>query len=301
MSNKLDYQRTLGRFKYEKVSEQGNILEVTRLSHKSKGSPIRKLNKDEYVNVDTGELGKYAHQETRADNVKTVRETLKRLRGIINTNVTEPSNASWVTLTYAENMTDTKRLYADFKAFWKRFLRSYPSRNPNYIVVMEPQGRGAWHAHLIIVWDGKAPFVENKKLRDLWGHGFVNVQSLKDVDNIGAYLSAYLGDMEVKAGTEGAVEKTTRDGKKKAILKGERLKLYPAGMNIYRTSRGIKKPDERWVEPDELEAIIGGQEPVYVSEHEFDNPETGFKVLVRHEQYNRLRVSTQEAGQGVKR
>ena len=106
------------------------------------------------------------------------------------------NNVRWITLTYAENMTDTDRLYFDFKDFNKRFqyyckINGYSK--PEYIVMMEPQGRGAWHCHLLYIWDCKAPYVANKTLRDLWGHGFVKIKKLDNCDNVGAYLTAYLG------------------------------------------------------------------------------------------------------------
>ena len=62
---------------------------------------------------------------------------------------------------------------------------------------MEPQGRGAWHAHLVMIFDDKAPYIDNKFMADTWGHGFTTTKKLEDVDNVGAYLTAYLGDMDM--------------------------------------------------------------------------------------------------------
>ena len=39
--------------------------------------------------------------------------------------------------------------------------------------------------------------MENAVVRDCWKQGFVTVKRLDDVDNVGAYLTAYLGDMEL--------------------------------------------------------------------------------------------------------
>lgn len=53
--------------------------------------------------------------------------------------------------------------------------------------MMEPQGRGAWHCHLLYIFDlVKAPYIANKTLSDLWGHGFVKISKLDNVDNVGA-------------------------------------------------------------------------------------------------------------------
>ena len=35
-------------------------------------------------------------------------------------------------------------------------------------------------------------YYENSKLNEIWSYGFVKVNRLKDIDNIGAYVSAYL-------------------------------------------------------------------------------------------------------------
>ena len=41
-------------------------------------------------------------------------------------------------------------------------------------------------------------YIPNKKINEMWGNGFVVVKVIKvikqNVDNLGAYLSAYLGD-----------------------------------------------------------------------------------------------------------
>ena len=93
----------------------------------------------------------YKHGDTRADNQKGVRQTLARIRALINCNVVNPSFCRWLTFTYAENMTDTKRLYKDWDTFRKRFGRWCAQNGidkPEYIAVVEPQGRGAWHLHV---------------------------------------------------------------------------------------------------------------------------------------------------------
>lgn len=45
-------------------------------------------------------------------------------------------------------------------------------------------------------------------------------------------------------------------GKKKAILKGGRLGMYPAGFRIYRTSRGIKKPNIEYMDNSDAELLV---------------------------------------------
>ena len=88
---------------------------------------------------------------------------LGRLRDYLNTNITDVSKGRWVTLTYAENMTNTERLYTDFKKF-KQKLKRYLKQEFEYIVAMEPQGRGAWHAHIVLIFENKAPYIPNDEM-----------------------------------------------------------------------------------------------------------------------------------------
>jgi len=237
------------------VKRMGNITEIRDMTRKT-GGIIRKLSKDEYCDTRTGEVFEYSHTETRIDNPENVARTLRDLRDIINANITDAKKCLWITLTYAENMTDTKRLYNDFHKFNMRlqyYLKINGLSKCEYIVAAEPQERGAWHFHLLLLFPKKAPFIPNAELARIWGNGFVKVTSLKNVDNVGVYLTAYLGDMDfmeafgnIDLYNAKIKEVTTTDEhnnkRKKAVVKGARLKLYPTGFRIYRCSRGIKKP-----------------------------------------------------------
>lgn len=257
------------------VKMAGNVTEI-RFSKTSAGSPIKKVDKDHGVDIRTGELVEFQHNTSRAGDKASVAQSLKRLRDIINANLKNPDNALWVTLTYAENMQDEKRLYADFHAFWKRFQRQQKRKGQApalYIACAEPQGRGAWHLHIILLFPDKAPFIPNADMAQLWGHGFTKIKSLKTVDNPGLYLTAYLGDMElIEAAQAGAmsakikeVNVTGENGTqhKKAIIKGARLRFYPPGFNIFRTSRGIKRPTIHTMTEEEAQKIVGNTPLTY--------------------------------------
>lgn len=242
----------------------GPIMEVTTMQKKSLGPPIQKIDKDHYCDLRTGEVFDYDHGDTRADSIESIRRTMAYIRALVNTNVTEAENCLWVTLTYKENMTDTKRLYQDYRRFWQRFCwwcQSEGYERPEYITVQEPQGRGAWHVHAFFIWSCKAPFINNNEVMErLWGHGFTKTKALYAVDNVGAYFSAYLADMplddleklppgDVQSLLDGCevVEKSftneQEQTKAKRFVKGGRLRLYPAGMNIVRKTKGIKLPE----------------------------------------------------------
>ena len=131
--------------------------------------PVKKLNADEYMDSN-GNIKKFKKSETRADGLDSVGKTLKRLRRLISSNFKGGASELWVTLTYAENVTDTSVVYKDFKNFMKKLRRKYAkTRSLEYINVLEPQRRGAWHMHLLIKTDnGSYLRVENDDMRRLW-------------------------------------------------------------------------------------------------------------------------------------
>ena len=274
-----------------RVYHCGNVLEVKWLQKINTKPTVRKINNDLYMKVRTGEVFEYERKDfegNRTDNIKNVKRSLSELRRIINYNVVDVSNARWLTLTYKENMKDTKKLYSDVDKFIKRLRYYYKDYKIEYINVVEPQGRGAWHCHLMLLFDKTAPFIKNDELSKLWGFGFVSVKALDDdVDNIGAYLSAYLSDMSLDdAKALGMIKKDVTsdnlagDGVKdvngKKYLKGLRMRLYPTGLNIYRTSRGIKKPSVIAVTEGECAKLRGSAKLTYestvaISDGEFQN------------------------------
>lgn len=271
-----------------KVSVQGNIVEVTWIDCKNSGCHAIKLDGAHWVDPETGEIHEYEKSsDKRTDNTQELLRTFATIRALVNCNCKDPKKIRWITLTYAENMTDTQRLYDDFRKFWQRFKRRWGKAE--YINVVEPQGRGAWHVHLIAIWQDKAPFVPNEELRKCWGHGFVKVNAVTDnCDNLGAYLSAYLANVPDEKGEE--VKQS--DGTTKRIKKRGRLGMYPAHMQIYRTSNGIERPDVFWAEGREnterFAELTEGRKPVYEREIVFKDDE-GREHRVVKQQYNLIR------------
>lgn len=294
-----------------KFTEMGNVIEVQYMSNRNCKQTVQMLpGGEQYVICSTGEIKDIEHKLTRKDNKKGLYKTFAHARAVINTNVVNVENVRWCTLTYADNMTDTKQLYTDFRDFNKRFqyyCKTHCYGKPEYIVMMEPQGRGAWHAHLLYIWQNKAPFIPNKEFAEIWGHGFVKIKKLDNVDNVGAYLTAYLGDMEIQEASErnpnaiqtGAeckiVEAYDDEGKKvkKAILKGARLDLYPANFNMIRCSRGIKKPTILMISQDAAEKKVLGATRTFESAIKLTDADNEFTSIIIKEQYNKVRKQMQ--------
>ena len=284
-----------------KCTVMGNIVELQYMDHVNRKQTIQMMpGGNEYVTLADGVLHDVEHHDTRKDNKKGLYKTFAKIREIINSNVVDTSCVRWCTLTYAENMTDPKRLYSDFQNFIFR-LRRYCKRNSiphfEYIVVMEPQGRGAWHSHLLLIWECAAPFIPNQDLADIWGFGFVSIKSLQDVDNVGAYLTAYLGDVEVSPDTDISnhsikeIEVLSDDGKKikKKFIKGGRLSMYPANFNMYRHSRGIKQPLVYDMPYSIAKEKVSVGALTFSSAFELSDTDKGYNTTICKEYYNLVR------------
>ena len=275
------------------VKAMGNIKEVMISDRINSKATIRPISKEKYVVVSTGEVRNVTHHaEDRTENTRNLEKTMRRLRDIINTNVT-PQNITqvrFITLTYHENMWYVQKLYTDFRDFNKHFRR-YVKKEFNmtyeYIVCVEAQGRGALHLHMIAIFSKVPPYIENAKLADIWGHGFVSIKALDGkIDNIGAYLTSYLTDLDIESDAPltpdllhgEPKEVRTESGECKRVIKGGRLKLLPAGINIYRCSRGIRKPLKQKLSYEEAlaETAAAGYKKVYESAVKIQDPERGF-------------------------
>ena len=271
------------------VTKMNHIVEIQHMEKMNTSNKITKLCKDTYRVNDTGEIKDFIHSETRQDNENSIRQTMKKLRYLINNNFTGKENELHITLTYKENMQDLRRLYKDFDRFMKRLKYKLRKRTKiEYISVVEPQGRGAWHCHVLIRFeDIDRAFILNKEVSDLWGNGFVTVNRIEEVDNIGAYLTAYLTDMELPKESDRDDDKVVKkvvDGKEKRFVKGARLVFYPVGMKIYRSSRGIRPPEREKMRYKDSKKITGYGTPRYSSS--YDVEVDGFENTITFHEYN---------------
>ena len=285
-----------------RVKEMGNVIELMYSERTNHKIYIRKISDTEYVDLRTGEVKECNKIDNRAGNLSSVRQSLGRLRDLLNTNITDVSKCRWVTLTYAENMTEPKRLYNDFEKFNKRmrYKLSKDGFKYEYIVCMEPQGRGAWHAHMVMIFNKTAPYIPNDEMASIWGHGFTTTKKLEDVDNVGAYLTAYLGDMDISEFKNLSEDEQNKmrvfgikevevDGVSKSILKGARLHMYPPKFNLYRASRGIKKPIVSYENEIEAQKNVSAATLTFEKTIELSDKDSQFNNTINYRHYNLIR------------
>lgn len=94
----------------------------------------------------------------------------------------------FLTLTFAENKTNIEECNLLFKNFIKRLKYKYNLLCLKYLAVIEFQERGAVHYYVLL----NIPYIPHKELQELWGNGFVFVNAISHVDNLGAYILKYM-------------------------------------------------------------------------------------------------------------
>lgn len=263
-------------FKYANIVRSGDVVDVTLHIRKAEQT-IENIGDGKYIVLATGEVREFSvNGTTKADSLELVRESVRALVQVINANACNVKDRGlWCGLTYRENMRDLRKLYVDLKDFWRKVRKEYGS--VEYIVAVEPQERGAWHAHVLMWSKAQCLYIPKKRLEELWGHGFCKVVRVQGVDNIGAYLSAYLTNI--------------KDGEK--TKKGARLHLYPKGMRIWRCSRGVDRPEFlEWEPPQKIRDVVGDATPTYAPPSVDLLDDNGQLVnSIQHLQYNMARIS----------
>lgn len=211
-----------------KAYQYGSTLEMTTATG-LQPQTIRVISGKRYVVLATGEIKDMnVSNALRSDNLKSVKLTMRKLRRIIDHNFKGGQNELWITLTYANYVTDPKVAYTDFKLFMTRLKRLLLSIE--YISVIEPQASGRWHFHLLLKSVTKL-VIPNDVVSNLWRQGFTKTKRLRQSDKVGNYLMAYLTDLEIP---------DSEDSTKKKYVKGTRLMLYPKGIRIYRAQKVLK-------------------------------------------------------------
>ena len=80
---------------------------------------------------------------------------------------------------------------------------------------------------------------------------------------------------------------------RKAIVKGARMTLYPAGFRIYRTSRGIKKPIITECTEAEAQSQIGNAQLVYEKTIQIMDEQGAGINIINYRQFNKARKAVQ--------
>lgn len=187
----------------------------------------------------------------------------RNLRRLINCN--GDSMSKFVTLTFKENVTDLDIANREFKKFIQRLNRfTKLERGVQYACVIEFMKNGRVHYHVIFF---NLPYIKNADLRKIWGQGWVRINRVDNVDNLGSYVVKYMN-------------KDADD---------ERLK----GRKSYLTSKGLYKPKE--IKEDErvqvlADALTSSGVDCYTATYDIKDTEGNILNGVTYRQYNMKRM-----------
>lgn len=207
------------------------------------------------VNNPYGRKGKGV-SDKELNRSKVLNKARMNVRRIINANVNAwGAYPKFLTLTFAENIQNIKQANYEFKKFRQR-LEYKTGIKLKYVAVVEFQKRGAIHYHVVIF---NLPYIPNYEIQEVWKNGFIKINKVAGVDNLGAYVSKYM----------------TKDN--------EDVRLR--GQKSYFCSRGLYKPVEL-SKKNEIEAIEGDLSQHKVYEKSYTNDYLGNVTYI---QYNKKR------------
>lgn len=161
---------------YKKAIFSGNFTELLeyenglKIGHKIDKMTLKKRSR------------KGSKKKIRLDNYIRTKNKVKRLAWANQNNF-----RTFITLTFAKNITDIDFANKQLNIFQKRIKRAFP--NVQFLGVMEFQKRGAIHYHFLF-----SHFVNADLLADYWGRetGFVKIQKIKNRKNLGNYIVKYM-------------------------------------------------------------------------------------------------------------
>jgi len=211
--------------------------------------------------------------------MKSIRDTITRMRHLADLNFDGSDNEKFITLTYnaynaknriltpptpdmaqsdiEANKVAEKGIKDDFRRFIRKVRAKYQdnAHKLQFIQVVQPHDTGQCHIHMILKRLNSTSFnPSNDDLNAMWGLGNVTSEPVKHVKSVGAYISAGMLNND-------------RDPKHpNRSTHYERLKYYPAGMRLFSTSRGLVQPKTETVTVQDLkERGLDLDTPVFVS------------------------------------
>lgn len=238
---------------YEKIVVTGTITEVWRY---------------EKLNVKGGGVRDGDGRDTEHNYKQHQRRRRNSIRQLICSNF--DSGSKFVTLTFDNDREHDIRDVQACNQYFKKFVQRIKYRYPEfkYVAVIEFQdknGRGAVHYHMIC----NLPFMKKSELAEIWAAGFVKINRIDKVDNVGAYVIKYM----------------TSDVDDKRLC----------GENAYLRSKGLEKPLEltTWREEDkikwrEMHTALEMKMPSYSAKYESEAA-----GHIEYYQYNANRVPNQ--------
>lgn len=154
------------------------------------------VKKEDNAQKEPKQLNIFEEEKLKKQRIQfSINRTKTEIRRLINSN---PQLNKFMTLTFAKSTTDLKEVNYIFNQFIKRMVYRYPDfeyfavpefqKDEDYYGRKKEQG-GSVHYHLLC----NLPYIENQALEWFWKQGMVDIRKIDEVNNLGAYMSKYLG------------------------------------------------------------------------------------------------------------
>lgn len=173
-----------------KVTVSGHIVEVWQFGEGVQHGPKASIDREKHFDPETGEI--ISDYDPIAKKRQNARQARCEVRRLVVSNF-ESKSAKFITLTFRDgavgDVTNIRECNNAFKKFIQRMRRRFDDFK--YIKVVEFQdanGRGAVHFHMM----ADLPYVKYEELAEIWGNGFIGINRIEHVDNLGAYLTKYM-------------------------------------------------------------------------------------------------------------
>lgn len=212
--------------------------------------------KTSYINTNgrAGSGSEVSEERSKLYRNAVLSRARKKVRRLINANIGKwGERPKFLTLTFAEHITRVREANYEFKKFRQR-LEYELGIKLKYVAVVEFQKSGRIHYHVVIF---NMPYIDANRLATIWQNGFIKINAIDHVDNLGAYVTKYM----------------TKDNDDPR-LKGEKS---------YFASRGLHKPLERFIDNRQLTDIKRIFDHVKTYEAEYENDQYG---RIFYTQYN---------------
>ena len=199
-------------YHYDKVVLRGKDLQSARA-----GGGNKKMN-EETSDMKQNEL--VDTQKSMSDSIRRTRNTIRRT---INSNTGKwDEKEKFLTLTFKEHLTDQDETNKLFTEFVRKLSYSVFKKRSGlkYLCVVERMANGRIHYHVLFF---NLPYKPVNEIADIWAQGFVKINAIDNVDNLGAYVCKYMSKTAVENSEKSAKEKDKK---------------------MYFVSRGLHKPKE---------------------------------------------------------
>lgn len=246
-----------------KVKIVGDEVVLHNISTCNTRATIKRIGNGRHINMCTGEIVTETKQVKRGDSLYSLLESNLRLQDLIKANTVDIDHILLSTLTYATKTLDIKKVNEDFKVFIKYLRRNIVEYgNIEYINTAELHSdKSSYHLHAILFFNEavKSVFVPMQTLLRAWQNGAISISKPRTKQEVYCYLTPHLSN-----------EVTDKNSHmhNKALLQME----LPAGQNLYRCSKGIRKPVVQTDTYENVQKYLKSNGYVFDREQIYPNP-----------------------------